>query len=144
MMGDAQIIPFGVNSFLAGGGPAITGIAIGLMMADAADENEFLFGARREGPYFASLSFAANAATGLGALLAGVALDVIHFPKGAAVVAAGTHVIPTIISNLAWAAGPTAAAVFLVATATLFFYLTYNKRHAAIAEALRVRKVDKI
>ncbi len=142
--GDATIIPLGINGFLAGVGLAVTGIAIGSMMADAADEHEFLFGARREGLYFAGLSFAAKAATGLGALLAGVALDIVHFPKGVAGAALGTHLTPAIVSNLAWAAGPTAAMVSLLATATLFLYRIDAKRHAMIAEALRVRKSDGI
>lgn len=93
--------------------------------------------------YFAWLSFAAKAATGLGALLAGVALDIVHFPKGAAGAAVGTHLTPAIISNLAWAAGPTAAVVSLVATGTLFLYRIDAQRLAVIAEALRVRKQDK-
>lgn len=99
------------------------------MMADAACEREFLFGARREGLYFGGLNFAAKAALGLGALLAGAALDVVDFPKGATVVAAGTHVIPTIIGNLAWAAGPRAAAVSPVATAISVF-LSYLRQAA--------------
>ena len=53
------------------------------MMADAADEHEMLFGARREGLYFAGLGFASKAASGLGQVAAGFALDALHFPKAA-------------------------------------------------------------
>ena len=140
MKGDATLNPLGINSFLAGVGLSITGIALGSMMADAADEHEFLFGARREGLYFAGLSFAGKAATGLGALLAGVALDSIKFPRMAAVAGGGAHLDPTILNNVAWAAGPTAAVVSLVATCILFRYRIDAKRHASIAEALRARK----
>lgn len=42
MTGDATIIPLSINGFLAGVSLAVTGIAIGSMMADAADEHEFL------------------------------------------------------------------------------------------------------
>ena len=54
------------------------------MMADAADEHEFLFGTRREGLYYAGLNFSAKAASGLGALVAGLALDLIAFPTNLA------------------------------------------------------------
>jgi GPH family glycoside/pentoside/hexuronide:cation symporter len=110
------------------------------MMADAADEHDFLFGARREGLYFAGLSFAGKAATGLGALMAGVALDAIQFPKMAAVGEVSTLLTPTMLTHLAWSAGPTAAAVSAVATGLLYFYHIDRRRHAEIAETLRSRK----
>ncbi len=58
------------NAVLAG--VAISFLTIGFqsMMADAADEHELLFGARREGLYFAGLSFSTKAASGLGGFIA--------------------------------------------------------------------------
>jgi GPH family glycoside/pentoside/hexuronide:cation symporter len=56
-------------------------ISFNSMMVDAADEHDLLFGVRREGLYFAALSFSGKAALGLGAFIAGIALDfVIGFP----------------------------------------------------------------
>jgi GPH family glycoside/pentoside/hexuronide:cation symporter len=56
-------------------------ISFNSMMVDATDEHDLLFGVRREGLYFAALSFSGKAALGIGALVAGVALDVIGFPS---------------------------------------------------------------
>ncbi len=137
--GAATVLPLGLNSVMAGVGLTITGISIGSMMADAADEHDFLFGARREGLYFAGLGFAGKAATGMGALLAGLALDAIHFPKMAAVAGATTQLSPAMLSNLTWATGPTAAVVSAAATCILFLYRIDRKRHAEISEALRAR-----
>ena len=139
--GAAVLLPLGINSVMAGMGLTFTTIAVGSMMADAADEHDYLFGTRREGLYFAGLGFAAKAATGLGALLAGVALDLIAFPKSAAAPGAVVHLTPTVLSNLVWASGPAAAAVSLIGTCILLLYRIDRKRHAEISEALRVRKL---
>jgi GPH family glycoside/pentoside/hexuronide:cation symporter len=139
--GDATLTPLGLNSFMAGIGLTMTGIAIGSMMADAADEHDFLFGTRREGLYFAGLGFAAKAATGLGALLAGLALDIIQFPKMAAAAGSAVRLTPQLLNNLTWASGPTAAAVSVVATSILFLYRIDRKRHAEIADVLKARKL---
>ena len=140
--GAATVLPLGLNSIMAGVGLTITGISIGSMMADAADEHDFLFGARREGLYFAGLGFAGKAATGMGALLAGLALDAIHFPKMAAVAGGAAQLSPAMLSNLTWATGPTAAAVSAAATCILFLYRIDRKRHAEISEALRRRTAN--
>ena len=140
LTGPAVVGPLALNTFMAGVGLALTTIAVGSMMADAADEHDFLFGARREGLYFAGLSFAGKAATGLGGLMAGVALDVIHFPKMAAVAGVSTRLTPTVLTHLVWSAGPTAAAVSAVATALLYFYHIDRRRHAEIVETLHARK----
>jgi GPH family glycoside/pentoside/hexuronide:cation symporter len=138
--GAAVVGPLALNTFVAGVGLAFVTIAVGSMMADAADEHDFLFGARREGLYFAGLSFAGKAASGLGALMAGVALDVIRFPKMAAAEGVARQLTPTMLTHLVWAAGPTAAAVSLVATSVLHFYRIDRRRHAEIVEALHARR----
>jgi len=138
--GAAAVGPLALNTFMAGAGLAFVTIAAASMMADSADEHDFLFGARREGLYFAGLSFAAKAASGLGALMAGVALDAIHFPKMAAAVGAAAHLTPPMLTRLVWSAGPTAAAVSLVATGVLWFYRIDRRRHAEIVEALHARR----
>jgi GPH family glycoside/pentoside/hexuronide:cation symporter len=138
--GDATFVPLGLNSFMAGVGVALGGISIFSMMADAADEHDLLFGTRREGLYFAGLSFAGKAATGLGALLAGVGLDIIRFPRMAAADSVAGHLSPTMLSNLTWASGPSAAVISAVATCMLFLYRIDRRRHAQIVEALRARK----
>ena len=59
-------------------------IAFLSIVADAADEHEYLFHTRREGLYFAGWSFAAKSATGAGLLIAGVVLQLIDFPTNLA------------------------------------------------------------
>ncbi len=137
--GAAVVGPICLNTFMAGVGLAFVTIAIGSMMADASDEHDLLFGARREGMYFAGLGFAAKAATGLGALLAGVAIDVIHFPAAAAAAGAAVHLSPQMLTNLTLASGPTAAAISFVGTCFFFLYRIDRKRHTEIAEALALR-----
>ena len=140
-IGAAAVLPLCLNSFVAGVGLTFTGIAIGSMMADATDEHDFLFGTRREGLFFAGIGFAQKAATGLGALLAGIALDIIHFPKMAAVQGVAAHLTPAMLNKLVWASGPSAAAVSLVATGLMFLYRIDRRRHAEIAATLQARKL---
>jgi GPH family glycoside/pentoside/hexuronide:cation symporter len=84
-------------------------ISFNSMMVDAADEHDLLFGVRREGLYFAALSFSGKAALGLGALIAGLALDlVIGFPKNLAS-NPGAVVSDDTIVRLGLIAGPGAA-----------------------------------
>jgi len=105
-------------------------------MADAVDEHEHLFGTRREGIYFASLSFASKAATGLGSMMAGFLLDWIHFPS--AEIASGRHVTvaPQILRNLGLLYGP--AAAFITLSSLVFFarYRLDRAAHAAILAEL--------
>jgi GPH family glycoside/pentoside/hexuronide:cation symporter len=139
--GAAAVAPLALNWFVAGVGLAFVGVASGSMMADAADEHDYLFGARREGLYFAGLSFAAKAAAGLGGLMAGVALDAIHFPKMAAAQGVSGQLTPSMLSHLVWSAGPAAAAVSLVATGVMLLYRIDRRRHDEITATLRARRL---
>jgi GPH family glycoside/pentoside/hexuronide:cation symporter len=137
-VGDAALLPMEINSFIAGIGVGFAAIAYPSMMADAADEHEHLFGRRREGLYFAGLGFAGKAASGLGVLVAGVALDLIRFPKdiGQKVGAVLPHDVQFRLI-LIW--GPAAA---LIATVSMLIFAGYGitrKRHDAIVEALRTK-----
>jgi len=147
-----------ILGFLPPNGPALyailIGVAVGLgavvgcvgiafqsMMADAADEHEFLFGTRREGLYFAGLNFSAKAASGIGALVAGVALDLIHFPTNLAahgganvVIAEGT------LRNLGLIYGPGVAIIYTVATLTFLSYRLDRPAYAKIQDALGGRR----
>ena len=136
--GDAALPPMMINSFIAGIGVGFTAVAYPSMMADAADEHEHLFGRRREGLYFAGLGFAGKAATGLGVLVAGVALDLIHFPKdiGAKVGA----VLPADVQFrlvLIW--GPAAAVIAIVSMVIFTGYGITRRRHEDIVAALSAR-----
>jgi len=141
LTGAAAVAPLAINSFVAGIGVTFAAIAIGAMMADAADEHDFLFGKRREGLYFAGLGFAGKAATGLGALVAGVALDLIRFPAHAAEQASAPPIPAGTLSALCFVAGPLVAIVSAIATLMLMFYRIDRKRHEDVVALLKVRRV---
>lgn len=123
-------------------GVGVTCCTVGFqsMMADAADEHEHLFHARREGLYFAGVTFSAKASSGVGVLIAGVAMDLIHFPNNLA--AMGPHaVIPTAtIHHLGLIYGPGAALVTSGGALLLTFYRLNQHGHAKIIEALAERR----
>ncbi|HEY2356922.1 MAG TPA: MFS transporter [Phenylobacterium sp.] len=139
--GNAAMWMLIVNVGIAGFGLAFPVVAYPAMMADAADEHEMLFGARREGLYFAGLGFAAKAATGLGQVAAGFALDALHFPKAAGMTVNAVvpeHVLRLLI--LAW--GPFAALFGVGSTIALIWYGVTRTRHAEIAQRLVVKRAE--
>jgi GPH family glycoside/pentoside/hexuronide:cation symporter len=114
------------------------GIAFPSMMADAADEHELLFGSRREGLYFAGLTLSAKAASGAGAFVAGLGLDVIGFPThlaDAGSVAIGADVIRDL--GVMW--GPGAGLISLLSVAALRRYRLDARELARIQRELRYR-----
>lgn len=124
-------------------GVAITALVIGFqsMMADAADEHELLFGARREGLYFAGLNFSVKAAAGAGGFLAGRALDLIGFPVGiAAHGGANAHIPIWTLKALGLTYGPGAAILTSFSILILLGYKIDRKAHAkTLAELTRRR-----
>lgn len=88
-------------------------------LADIADEHELNTHRRQEGIFFAARSFFAKASQGVGHLIAGMALDFINFPVGAA---PGTVAEESIFS-LGMIDGPVAA---LPITFSLVFFWRYR------------------
>ncbi|HEV7157116.1 MAG TPA: MFS transporter [Caulobacteraceae bacterium] len=131
---NAVMLALTVAVILLGMGSSAAIIGYQSMMADAADEHEHLFGARREGLYFAGINFSAKASSGLGALIAGLALDAIGFPHGAGALAA--KVPPRAVTELALIYGPGAAVVSFVSVTILFAYRINRRRHGEIIAAL--------
>jgi len=134
--GQAALAPMQFNSFVAGIGIGLVSVAYPSMMADAADEHEHLFGRRREGIYFAGLGFANKAAAGFGVFLAGVALDLIRFPRdiGQTVGAVLPHDVQVRLVTV-W--GPIPAVIAVIAMAVFASYGITRSRHAEIVAALR-------
>ncbi len=134
-VGGAALAPMQMNSFVAGVGIGFVSIAYPSMMADAADEHEHLFGPRREGLYFAGLGFANKAASGVGVLLAGLALDLIRFPQdmGHRVGAVLPHDVQTRLV-VVW--GPLPAVIAVISMLIFASYSITRKRHAEIAASL--------
>lgn len=115
-------------------------LALMAMTTEALDEHEYNYGVRVEGFYFAGWTLAAKAANGLGALLSGVALQLINFPAKdvAAVKVAEIPVHTTQLLGLAY--GPGAA---LLTAATLLVLMRYplsREKHRMIMSALQKRK----
>ncbi|HEY1707235.1 MAG TPA: MFS transporter [Rhizomicrobium sp.] len=130
-----------IASALTGIGASCSLIGFQSMMADAADEHEMLFNARREGMYFAGISFSAKASSGIGSLLAGVVLDLIHFPQGVgstAVVAA--HIPAGTVLRLGLMQGPGAAAITAISVLVLMLYRRGRREHEEVREILVARR----
>jgi GPH family glycoside/pentoside/hexuronide:cation symporter len=136
-----QAVPTLAVAVLLGGlGGSVATIAFQSMMADAADEHEYLFGARREGLYFAGITLSAKASSGLGAWIGGIALDVIGFPHGIANPAMLARIPPETIRNLGLAYGPGASIFTVVAIAVLLTYKLTKADHARIQTELKRRR----
>jgi GPH family glycoside/pentoside/hexuronide:cation symporter len=125
--------------FIAGLLMATAAIAFASMMADAADEHEHLFGARREGLYFAGWAFASKAAAGAGALVAGVALQAMGFPSGEGA-ALPASIAPGTVTWIGIIYGPGAGLLTLLSAATCLYYRLDSTAHAAIMADLDQRR----
>lgn len=115
---------------------AVLLISVMSSLADIADEQELTTGRRQEGIFYAARSFFAKASSGLGHLLAGIAIDLIHFPVGAK---PGT--VPTdTVFHLGLIDGPVAIVPGIIA---VFFYLRFRltrEQHAQIQAELQARR----
>jgi GPH family glycoside/pentoside/hexuronide:cation symporter len=129
------------NAVLGGLALSMAAIAFISMMADAADEHEFLFAKRREGLYFAGWAFASKAANGVGALIAGVALQLIGFPQDLAS-HGGLHAVlaPEVVQRLGILVGPGAGVASLIGIVVLWGYKLDRKRHADLLATLTERR----
>jgi glycoside/pentoside/hexuronide:cation symporter, GPH family len=130
------------TSFIGGAMTTIALIALLSMMADAVDEHELLFRARREGLYFASWSFAGKAASGLGTFLSGLALHAIHFPIDQTKQVGVNTVLPEHMTNaLGFCYGPGAAVLSTLALVVLLLgYKLDRQRHEWTLAQLKLRR----
>ena len=105
------------------------------MLADIADEQELATGLRQEGVFYSARAFFGKASSGLGHLVAGVALDLIQFPVGAE---PGTLPADQVI-QIGLLEGPLAAIPGVIG---ILFYLRFNltrAQHREIQQALAKR-----
>jgi GPH family glycoside/pentoside/hexuronide:cation symporter len=124
---------------------SMAAIAFSSMMADAADEHEHLFGARREGLYFAGWTLAGKAAGSVGTLLAGVLLTAISFPNGETRLhGLNVHVAQRTLDLLGFFYGPGTALLAIVGVLTLLRYRLDRATHGAIVTALRNNRAAKV
>jgi GPH family glycoside/pentoside/hexuronide:cation symporter len=135
------VVAVTLATMLSYAGLSITLIGYQSMMADTADQHEQMFGSRREGLCYAGTTLAAKMASGLGVMVAGVALDLIGFPHG--VSRATTLVIPEeTLRNLGLTYGPAAGLLTLVAMIILLKYRLSKDAHAAVQEEILRRRVE--
>lgn len=118
-------------------GTAILGISVLSALADIADEHELTTGRRQEGIFYSARTFFGKLTSGLGHLIAGVAMDIIAFPTG---VKPG-EVPQSIVTELGIIDGPLASLPALLA---ILFYARYRidrARHDEIQRQLAERQV---
>ena len=132
-----------VNLVLVGTAMIVAGIGFQSMLADTADEHEWLFGVRREGLFFSGLTLAYKAAAALGGLIAGVALDAIHFPTDLASQGTALVIPDEVVAKLGLIAGPLPAAFSAIAPLFLFGYHLTRKKHAQLIAELEHRNARK-
>jgi Na+/melibiose symporter-like transporter len=107
----------------------------GSMMADVADEYELATGKRQEGVFFSSQSFAFKATFGFGTFFAGLGLDLIDFPRQAAV----SDIPAQAIFGLGVFAGPVICLIQLLAVSILLFYPISAAQYQRIRTSLEQR-----
>ena len=123
-------------AFLFYGALAVLTISVLSALADVADEHELNTGRRQEGVFYAARTFFSKLSTGLGHVLAGLAIDVIAFPQNAK---PGEVAHDTLV-QLGIVHGPLAAIPALLAA---YFYGKYaidKRRHEEIQRALAERR----
>ncbi len=113
--------------FLAafGGGAGL--VAAGSMMADLVDEHELDTGRRQEGIFFGAIAFSGKASSGLGHLVAGVAIDLIGFPENAV----PGEVAPGVVHHLGILYGP---GIFFLGMLAFMFLRRYSLTRERVAE----------
>jgi Na+/melibiose symporter-like transporter len=117
-------------------GFSVLTISVMSALADIADDHELKTGRRQEGMFYAARTFFGQLSSGLGHLLAGLAIDIIQFPKGAK----PGQVADEVLYKLGLVDGPIASLPALIA---LFFYARYRitrQRHAEIQRELAARR----
>ena len=114
---------------------AVMVVSLVSTLGDVTDEHELFTHRRQEGIFFAARSFFSKLTSGLGHLLAGIAIDVIAFPSG---VRAG-EVPAHILYDFGVVAGPLTVVPALVSLAFYSRYRIDKVRHAAIRRELEAR-----
>ena len=138
--GDPALLPdYMAIRFVHGIGSVMANVGFGAALADIADENELRSGRRQEGIFFSTSSFSLNFATGIGGLIAGIAMDAISWPRGAGIRTAADVPAETLF-NLGLVYGPF---VMIFSFLTLWCYSNYGltrEHHDLIRTQLAARR----
>jgi GPH family glycoside/pentoside/hexuronide:cation symporter len=106
------------------------------MLSDTAEQHELSSGRREEGLFFAARSFATKASFGLGSFFAGIALDLIAFPRGVAPEAVPAEAV----TKLAILGGPVLTLLFVFVLVIIRRYPLDAKSYAQIRASLDERE----
>jgi Na+/melibiose symporter-like transporter len=105
-----------------------SGILISSMITDIVEDSEIKTGRRSEGLFSASLTFVNKATSGLGILMAGALIDLVHFPAHAAPATIDT-VAPHAVSHLVLAYMPLQIALWIVSISMIGGYRIDRSTH---------------
>ena len=116
-------------------------IVLSSMVADTMDVGELRTGKRQEGMYASAVSFTGKAVSGIGGFLAGIALDLIAFPRtsvdGVAPIVAAEKVFA-----LGLVVGPLLMVLWLCSLIFLSRYRITRERHAETLAELQRRRLE--
>jgi glycoside/pentoside/hexuronide:cation symporter, GPH family len=125
--------------FAQGAGVVQALVTFGSMVADIVDEHELLTGKRQEGVFFASVSFSGKFTTGIGSVVAGLTLDLIDWPRGAAIQTAADVPVET-LTWLGLIYGPIVSGFAVVSVWCYSRHRLNRQRHAEIVRELEFRR----
>ena len=118
-------------------------VAIGMlassMIADTVDESELRTGKRQEGLFSSAIAFTTKATSGIGSFAAGIALDVIEFPRN---VSDASQIPVEKIELLGVAVGPGMLVLYFFTLIILSRYKITRARHSEIIEELERRHAE--
>lgn len=134
--GSPWVIPALYGIAIVRGALGITcSILIVAMIADVVEDSEVQTGRRSEGLFFAAVSFISKSVSGVGAIITGLILTIIHFPVGTA----PSAVPQATVNALALAYIPTLFILYGAALVSLTFYRITRESHAATLEIIAAR-----
>lgn len=116
---------------------SILNISVMSALADIADEHELATGRRQEGIFYSARTFFAKTTNGIGHVVAGISLDIIHFPRGVA----ASEIHPDKIYALGLIDGPFAMVWGLIAAVIYAGYKIDSRYHAQIQQQLANKRV---
>jgi Na+/melibiose symporter-like transporter len=121
----------------------VIGIVIASMIADTIDLGEIRTGKRQEGMYASAIAFTSKAVSGVGGFLAGVALDLVDFPRNAM-----EGVPPSVAAEKIFLLGlvvaPVLVVLYLCALIFLSRYRITRESHAETLAELERRRLGSL
>ncbi|MCB1647528.1 MAG: MFS transporter [Pseudomonadales bacterium] len=116
-------------------------VSFGSMVADIADQHELQTGKRQEGIFFGASSFSNKSASGLGTFVAGMALDLISWPRGVGIQSAA-DIPPDTLMMLGLLFGPIVSGFAVVSVWCYNHYNLTRAEHEEILEQLATRRAQ--